>query len=82
MLKTNRNIEINGESIFDGVSAAGYTAKINSNNPEDITLTNWTNDKTAYKNNRAQCYKDREEFEDAAYALQAEMIAEKAATTE
>lgn len=76
MLKTKKNIEFTGESIFDGVSAAGYSAKIDSNNPSDITLANWINDKDAYKTNRSQCYAEKQAFEDAAYELQEEMISE------
>lgn len=80
MLKVTKNIEITGTSIFEEKTAAGYSAKINSNDPTDMTLTNWIADKDSYKTNRTQCYAERETFEDEVYALQAELIAEKAAT--
>lgn len=82
MLKTNKAITIKGNSIIDGKNAAGYQAVINSDNPEDMTITNWQIDKTLYKENREQCRADQAAFEDAAYALQNEMIAEMTAATE
>lgn len=84
MLNMKKSITLTGESMIDGVQAEGYSATINSENPEDITFSSWQTDKALYKANRVQCRKDAAEFEDAAYTLQDELIAEKAAaeTTE
>ena len=77
MLNYKKSVTLTGESYIEGVQAEGYSATINSDNPEDITLTSWQTDKALYKANRTQCRQDSNEFEDVAYALQDEMIAEK-----
>lgn len=82
MLKTNKATTIKGFSVIEGKNAAGFQAVINSDNPEDMTITNWQMDKALYKANREQCRADQAAFEDAAYALQNEMIAEMTAATE
>lgn len=82
MLNMKKSITLTGESVIDGTQAEGYSATINSDNPEDITFSNWQTDKALYKANRTQCRLDKAEFEDAAYALQDELIAEKEAAEE
>lgn len=79
MLNMTQTITLNGNSTIDGVVAEGYTATINSDNPADMTISRWQADKEVYKANRTQCRKDSADFEDAAYALQDELIAERAA---
>lgn len=79
MLNYKKSITLTGGSCIDGVQAEGYSATINSENPEDITLSSWQTDKELYKKNRSQCRQDAAEFEDAAYAIQDELIAEKEA---
>ena len=71
-----KSITLNGDSVIDGVTASHFTAVINSDNPEDMTLTSYQTDKALYKTNRVQCRKDEAEFEDEAYAIQDTMLAE------
>lgn len=80
MLNMKKSITLTGASMIDGAQAEGYTATIDDNNPEDMTLSSYKVDKNLYKANRTQCRQDAAEFEDAAYALQDELIDEKAAT--
>lgn len=75
MLNVIQKITITGESIVDGVSIAGFSASINSNNPADMVLSMWQNNKKACKENRAIVRADQAEFEDFAYAKQDELIA-------
>lgn len=82
MLSYKKEITLTGTSKIDGVVAAGYQAKINSDNPEDMTISVWQSDKDLYKNNRATCRADQAAFEDTAYILQEELIAEKEAAKE
>lgn len=82
MLTFKKEITLTGTSKIDGVVAAGYQAKINSDNPEDMTISVWQSDKDLYKNNRATCRADQAAFEDTAYILQEELIAEKEAAIE
>ena len=72
---------IEGKSVIDNIVAENYSASINSNNPEDISFATYQVDKEVYKSNRAQCRKDRAEFEDMAYTLQDQMIKETAEET-
>lgn len=75
MLKTKKNITLTGSSVIDGKVAEGYSAIIDSTNPQDINISSWQQDKGLYKENRAQCRADKAEFEDLAYVCQDEMIA-------
>lgn len=79
MLTFKKEITLAGESKIDGVIAAGYQAKINSDHPEDMTISVWQTNKELYKNNRTICRADQAAFEDTAYILQEELIAEKEA---
>ena len=77
MLEIKKKITLTGESLIDGKQAEGYQATIDSANPEDMVFSSWQTDKALYKANRVQCRKDAAAFEDAAYAVQDAMIAEK-----
>ncbi len=77
MLETTKSITLNGNSTFDGVIAQTYQAVIDSNVPENMTLSNWIGDYAVYKNHRIECSTERSQFEDKAYELQEEAIAEK-----
>lgn len=79
MLTTTKSVTLKGFSVINGVNVEGYSAEINSDNPEDITISSWQQDKALYKANRSQCRLDQAEFEDAAYEIQDAMLAEKAA---
>jgi hypothetical protein len=77
-----KNIEVTAETVINGEQAVGYRATINSDNPDDVTISSWQTDKNLYKSNRAECRKDAAEFEDMLYAIQDEMLSEKADSTE
>ncbi len=89
MLKNmKKNITLTASSIVTittgdttkDVVAESYSATINSDNPNDINISSWQENKAVYKANRTQCRQDSAEFEDAAYAIQDELIAEAAKT--
>ena len=83
MLSTlKKNITLKAICTIDGQDVAGYSATINSENPEDINFSDWPISKALYKANRVQCRKDQAEFEDAAYVLQDQMISEASDTTD
>lgn len=82
MLNIKKNITLTGESKIDGVVACGFRAVIDSEKPEDMTISSWQVNKNLYKANRAACRADEAEFEDAAYALQDELITANATTVE
>ena len=82
MLNMKKSITVTGKSMIDGKEAAGYSATIDSANPADMNISSWQSNKELYKANRVQCREDEAAFEDAVYALQDEMIAEKAAAQE
>lgn len=74
-LQSRKKITFEGESVINGVVVQGYRAEINSDNPEDIVISEWIVDKNGYKDNRVQARQDNSDFEDMAYALQDELIA-------
>lgn len=76
-LTMKKEITLTGESRIDNVTAEVYRAVINSDNPEDMTLTAVQRDKALYKANRTQCRADNAAFEELAYTVQDEMIAQK-----
>lgn len=87
MLKNmKKNITLTASSIVTittgdttkDVVAESYSATINSDNPNDINISSWQENKAVYKANRTQCRQDSAEFEDAAYAIQDALIAEVA----
>lgn len=75
-LTTKKEITLTGESKIDGVTAEVYRAVIDSNKPEDMTLTAVQRDKALYKANRTTCRADNAEFEDIAYTLQDALLTE------
>lgn len=75
-LTAKKEITLTGESKIDGVVAEVYRAVINSENPDDMTLTAVQRDKALYKANRTTCRADNAEFEDMAYTLQDTLLAE------
>lgn len=82
MLSVRKSITLTGECLIDGVKAEGYTAVINSANPLDMTLSSYQHNKELCKANRQVCRADEAAFEDMAYAIQDEMLAEKEAAGE
>lgn len=75
MLKMREQMLITGESVVGETKVCNYTAVIEVNEPEKIVITQHTNDKDAYKENRVQCRADYAEFEDHAYERQKELLA-------
>lgn len=82
MLKFEKKITLTGQSMIDGTIAEGYQAVIDSTDPSNMNMTSWQANKALYKANREQCRHDEYEFEEAAYALQDALIAEKEAAEE
>ena len=82
MLTTKKKLTVTGKSMIDGVEVCGYQAQIDSDDPSNMTLTDWQVNKALYKANRAECRADLAEFEDYAYTLQDEMLAEVAVEEE
>ena len=74
MLEVKKNITITGRSVVNGIEVAGYQATINSENPENLNMSNWQVKKDIYKLNRELCRKDQADFEDVVYAIQDEML--------
>lgn len=63
------------------VEVEGYSCTIDSANPEKINVSRYYMSdagRALYKEHRAECREDYAAFEDAAYAVQDEMIAAKA----
>lgn len=74
MLNFQKEITFTGRSVIDGVEVVGFSAKIKSDDPSNITFSSWQMNKELYKENREQCRKDEAEFEDKVYEAQDELI--------
>lgn len=74
MLNFQKEITYTGRSIIDGVEVVGFSAKIKSDDPSNITFSSWQMNKELYKRNRERCRKDEAEFEDKVYEAQDELI--------
>lgn len=83
--KEKKSITLTAESVIEvtegdatkQVSVEGYSCTISSEDPEDIRISRYqqgTEGKKLYKEHREQCRADYAAFEDAAYALQDEML--------
>lgn len=77
MLKKTEKVNISGESIIDEKVVCVFSAVIDIEDPEKMTVNNFPRDKEAYKANRAECRADFAEFEDYAYAKQGEIMKAK-----
>ena len=80
MLKKTEKLSITGESIVTDaegkqVSAAGFSATIDSVNPKEISLSMWQNNQDAFNDNRSTVRADQRAFEDYAYEKQDELRA-------
>ena len=79
-ITANSSIMVTEGDTTKEVLVEGYSCKIDSENPKNMEISKFftSNDmKAVYKANRETCRADYAAFEDAAYALQDEMIAEK-----
>lgn len=64
-----------GYTTIDGVKVVQHTCTIDSENPQKMRVAMIKMDAEMYKANREICRDDFAVFEDAAYALQEELIA-------
>lgn len=75
MLQIRRKRTVEGESVIGGVIVQGYRAELSEENPENLILSDWIVDQTAYKANRSAVRADLHEFEDTVFTMQDELIA-------
>ena len=59
-----------------------YNASVSETNPESMYINQSTVNHEMRKANRAQCRKDRDEFEELAYSIQDEIISKVATAKE
>lgn len=76
MLEVTKNMTLTGRCIIDGVAVESYTAGISEQRPEGMSITRNILNGSLRKEHRTECIADQVAFEDAAYAMQAEMMTE------
>ena len=79
MLDITKTITFTGTSKIGEATVKIFTATINTANPEEMPFNHYVVDYVLYKANRAVISAEQLEFEDAAYAFQDQLIAEKEA---
>jgi hypothetical protein len=80
MLRTSGRITLTGESVIEDVVVCAYSASIDLDNPEKMSIGQVQKDKEAYKANRDECRADYAAFEDMVLAVQEKHLAERVAT--
>lgn len=81
MLEVVKTTTFTGQSKIGDVIAKTFTATINTETPEEISLNHWVVNYPLYGPNRAAVAADEVVFEDMAYAFQQQLIDEKNAVT-
>lgn len=66
----------------NGITVETYNASVSETNPESMYINQSTVNHEMRKANRAQCRKDRDEFEELAYSIQDEIISKVATAKE
>lgn len=79
MLRTSGRITLTGESVIDDVVVCAYSASIDLDNPEKMSIGQVQKDKEAYKVNRTECRADFAAFEDMVLSVQEKHLAERVA---
>lgn len=78
MLKiSRREMIIAGTSMVGDKEAESYSATLREGELETVNIGHWINDQELYKENRKECRKDRDEFEDQVYMVQEKMLKEQ-----
>lgn len=81
MLRTSGRITLTGESVIEDVVVSSYSASIDLDNPEKMSIGQVQKDKEAYKANREECRADFAAFEDMVLAMQEKHLAKRAAVS-
>ena len=71
-----KEIILRNEIKIDDVLVVGQSITINSNDPEKLIRSSWTNNEQLYKENRLDIRKMMFDFEDEAYLEQEGMLGE------
>lgn len=69
-----KSITLTADTKVNGNVVMRHTATINSENPEDITISHPVLRKPEYRDNRTTVMSDYMAFEDAAFQIQQELI--------
>lgn len=82
-MEIRKNIEFTSSSAEteSGITIMSFRAVINSDNPAELYYSPSINNQDLYKTNREKARADQKAFEDAIYAEQDKLIAEKAKVT-
>ena len=78
MLKTVKKVTVEGASVIDNVTVSKFIAAIDSEDPNQMTLSSVQLNKDMYKENRETVRADEAKFEDYAFSIQDSMLAESA----
>lgn len=76
-LKCKDTIQRVGYTVIDGINVVQHTCIIETDDPAKMRISMIKLDADMYRDNRDVCRSDFAVFEDAAYDLQAELIAKK-----
>lgn len=72
-----KSVTLTAETKIDDRVVMRHNATINSENPDDIVLSHPILRKADYRDHRSECMADYQAFEDEAFRVQTEMLADK-----
>ena len=75
-LDVKKNITLSGVSKVGSDMVVTYSGTIDSDNPENLQLSTYIQNMTAYRANLAELRNDKSDFEDVAFDLQDTLMGE------
>lgn len=74
MLKTSKSINLSGRTEIDGKQAVYYSATINVDDNSSTNVNQSVTDQTLYNQNKAECRQDFNEFQEAVWVIEDEIV--------
>ena len=75
-LEIKKSININGESKINNQSVIFLTANVTTSNVGNTSINQTINNQELYRQNRVECRKDVEDFQDKVWAVEDDLLQE------
>ena len=75
-LEIKKSININGESKINNQSVIFLTANVTTSNVGNTSINQTINNQELYRQNRVECRKDVEDFQDKVWAIEDDLLQE------
>ncbi len=75
-LETKKSITITGESKINGQSVIYLSANVTTDSAGNTSINQTINNQDLYRQNRVECRKDVEDFQDKVWAVEDDLLSE------